>query len=220
MNFEEEFNKLTYSEKNNFSKCVNVLLLKGFVVRDYYDIKERSMRTSSEYRFLDKYFELIDSYLSFSGWHIEKDVILGVITLINLEGDNRMKLDREISLTIFALRLIYERDKDQSSSTSESIYVTTPLLVRYMLEHGIVLPNKRLTARNLSRSLRFLLNHNVISKVSGNFDEGNVAFYILPSIVYCLDNEKIRAISEALDEIKDDDKDENSLKEREDEIIN
>ncbi len=220
MNFTEEFNKLNYSEKNEFQNSCNTLLLKGFIVRDYFDIREKSMRTSKEYRFIDKYYELVDEYLSFSGWHIEKDVILGVISLINLSGDNRIKLDRETSLTIFALRLIYEKEKDQSASTSEAIYVTTPLLVRYMLEHGIVLPNKRLTARNLAKSLRFLVNHNVINKVSGNFDEGNVSFYILPSIVYCLDNDRIRAISDALSDINQNDKEEDSLKEiKEDEVI-
>ncbi len=222
MNFQEEYNKLNYSEKNDFQSSVNALLLKGFIVRDYFDTREKSMRISKEYRFIEKYYELVDDYLSFSGWHIEKDVILGVITLINLEGDNRIKLDRETSLTLFALRLIYEKEKDQSASTNEAIYVTSPLLIRYMLEHGIVLPNKKLTARNLSKSLRFLLNHNLISKVSGNFDEGNVAFYILPSIVYAIDNDRIRAISEALDEIKTEENgnEDNSLKEIQDEVIN
>ena len=70
-----------------------------------------------------------------------------------------------------------------------------------MLEHGILMPGKKLTGRNIAKSLRFLANHNIISKVSGNYDEGNVAFYIIPSIVYDLDNEKIAAMSQALDNI-------------------
>ena len=47
----------------------------------------------------------------------------------------------------------------------------------------------------------FLNNHNIISKVSGSYDEGNVSFYILPSIVYALNNDKIIAMSNILDEI-------------------
>jgi uncharacterized protein YPO0396 len=53
----------------------------------------------------------------------------------------------------------------------------------------------------LQRSLRFFASHNIISKVSGTYDEGNVSFYILPSIAYALDNEKIVAMSQALDEL-------------------
>lgn len=201
MVFSDEYNKLNYSEKNEFANSINKLLLKGFAVRDYFDPREKIIRSSAEYRFIEKHFELIDEYLSYSNWHIEKDVILGVITLVNLSGDNRIKLDRETSLVIFALRLIFETEKDQSATTSEAIYVTTPVLIRYMLEHGIIIPNKKLSGRNIAKSLRFLVAHNIINKVSGNYEEGNVAFYILPSIVYALDNDKVRAISDCLSEI-------------------
>lgn len=50
-----------------------------------------------------------------------------------------------------------------------------------------------------------MANHNIISKVSGSYDEGNVSFYILPSIIYAIDNEKIIAMSNALDELNSDD---------------
>ena len=144
---------------------------------------------------------MINSYLSFSNWRIEKDAILGVVALLNENNENHIRLDRETSLLIFTLRLIYETERDQSSSTSEAIYLTTQSLIRTMLEHGILLPNKKLTGRNLAKSLRFLVQHNILNKVSGNYDEGNVAFYILPSIVYALDNEKVAAMSNALDQI-------------------
>ena len=57
--------------------------------------------------------------------------------------------------------------------------------------------------RSLARALRFLANHNIITKVSGNYDDGNVSFYILPSIVYALDNDRIVAMSEALKELNE-----------------
>ena len=63
------------------------------------------------------------------------------------------------------------------------------------------MPGKRLTGRLIGKSLRFLNNHNIISKVSGSYDEGNVSFYILPSIKYAIDNEKIVAMSNALDQL-------------------
>lgn len=199
--FEERYNELSLGEKNQFGSVVNTILLKGFIVRDIFDPKEKIIKISPTYRFIEKNYELINSYLSFANWRIEKDTILGVVALLNENNENHFRLDRETSLLIFTLRLIYETERDQSSSTSEAIYLTTQSLVRTMLEHGILLPNKKLTGRNLAKSLRFLVQHNILNKVSGNYDEGNVAFYILPSIVYALDNEKVAAMSNALDQI-------------------
>ncbi len=199
--FEEKYNELSLGEKNQFGSVVNTILLKGFIVRDIFDPKEKIIKISPTYRFIEKNYELINSYLSFANWRIEKDTILGVVALLNENNENHFRLDRETSLLIFTLRLIYETERDQSSSTSEAIYLTTQSLVRTMLEHGILLPNKKLTGRNLAKSLRFLVQHNILNKVSGNYDEGNVAFYILPSIVYALDNEKVAAMSNALDQI-------------------
>ncbi len=199
--FEEKYNELSLGEKNQFGSIVNTILLKGFIVRDIFDPKEKIIKISPTYRFIEKNYELINSYLSFANWRIEKDTILGVVALLNENNENHFRLDRETSLLIFTLRLIYETERDQSSSTSEAIYLTTQSLVRTMLEHGILLPNKKLTGRNLAKSLRFLVQHNILNKVSGNYDEGNVAFYILPSIVYALDNEKVAAMSNALDQI-------------------
>lgn len=199
--FEQKYNELSLGEKNQFGSVVNTILLKGFIVRDIFDPKEKIIKISPTYRFIEKNYELINSYLSFANWRIEKDTILGVVALLNENNENHFRLDRETSLLIFTLRLIYETERDQSSSTSEAIYLTTQSLVRTMLEHGILLPNKKLTGRNLAKSLRFLVQHNILNKVSGNYDEGNVAFYILPSIVYALDNEKVAAMSNALDQI-------------------
>lgn len=200
--FEEKYNELSYSEKNQFGSIVNKLLLKGFIVRDFFDNKEKIVKISPEYRFLEKNFDLVNDYLSFSAWRIEIDKILGVINLLNENDENKIKLDRETSLVLFVLRLIYEKERDQKTISGESIYITTPVLIRTMLEGGIVMPGKKLNGRNIAKSLRFLANHNIISKVSGNYDEGNVSFYILPSIVYAIDNDKIAAMSNALDELK------------------
>ena len=159
------------------------------------------MRTNQDYRFIEKYFSLIEDYLKYSGWHIEKDVISGVVCLTNDYEENRLRLDRETSLLLFTLRLIFEDEKKEGSQTSDAVYITTAGLIKAMFDHGITMPGKKLGGRQISKSLRFLANHNVISKVSGSYDEGNVSFYILPSIIYALDNNKIVAMSEAIDKI-------------------
>lgn len=212
--FEEKYNELSYSDQNAFGTTINRILLKGFIVRDIFDPREKIIKISPDYRYIERNYELINDYLNFSNWSIEIDKILGVVSLVNLSGENHIRLDRETSLILFVLRMIYENERKESNLTGESIYITTPVLIRTMLEHGILMPGKKLSGRGIAKSLRLLASHNIITKVSGNYDEGSVAFYILPSICYALDNEKIRAMSLALD------KEMSESEETSDEIIN
>lgn len=200
--FSEQFAQLSGSDQTRFAEIVNKILLKGFVVRDIFDSREKIIRVNPEFRFIERQFDLINDYLKFSGWVLNKDLILGVFYLVNTFEDNRIRIDRETSLVLFTLRLIYEDEKEEGgSSSTQSIYMTTPSLIKMMVDHGITMPGKRLTGRLIGKSLRFLNNHNIISKVSGSYDEGNVSFYILPSIKYAIDNEKIVAMSNALDQL-------------------
>lgn len=198
--FSEDFNKLQASEQLTFASVTNKLLLKGFMVRDIYDNREKIFRINPDYRFMERFFEIFESYLKFSGWHIEKDNILGVISLSNDYTENRIKFDRETSLILFSLRLIYDTRREESE-TDFDVYMTTPNLIIEMTERNITIPNKKLTGRGVARCLRILANHNIISKISGTYDNGDVTFYILPSIVYALDNDKIVAMSNALNEL-------------------
>lgn len=200
--FSEQFAQLSGSDQTRFAENVNKILLKGFVVRDIFDSREKIIRVNPDFRFIERQFDLINDYLKFSGWVLNKDLILGVFYLVNTFEDNRIRIDRETSLVLFTLRLIYEDEKEEGgSSSTQSIYMTTPSLIKMMVDHGITMPGKRLTGRLIGKSLRFLNNHNIISKVSGSYDEGNVSFYILPSIKYAIDNEKIVAMSNALDQL-------------------
>ena len=200
--FSEQFAQLSGSDQTRFAEIVNKILLKGFVVRDIFDSREKIIRVNPDFIFIERQFDLINDYLKFSGWVLNKDLILGVFYLVNTFEDNRIRIDRETSLVLFTLRLIYEDEKEEGgSSSTQSIYMTTPSLIKMMVDHGITMPGKRLTGRLIGKSLRFLNNHNIISKVSGSYDEGNVSFYILPSIKYAIDNEKIVAMSNALDQL-------------------
>ena len=62
--FSEEFLKIAPSDQSEFGSVINYLLLKGFVVRDIFDPKEKVMRTSEYYRFIERHFDLINDYLN------------------------------------------------------------------------------------------------------------------------------------------------------------
>lgn len=203
--FSEDFTKLSGSDQTRFAEVCNKLLLKGFVVREFYDPREKTMRNSQDYKFIERYFDIFENYLKFSGWTLKRDENLGVYALFNDYEDNRIRIDREASVILVTLRKIYDDQRQESQTSAQSgqaIYLTTNGLIGAMKIYGIFMPGKRLTGRLVGKSLRFLANHNIIAKVSGSYDEGNVNFFILPSIVYALDNDKVVAMSNALDELR------------------
>lgn len=199
--FEENILRLTRADQDAFAKAINQLLLTSFVVRDEFDRREKTIKINPTYRFIERHFDLINDYLSFAGWRVDKDLIKGVFSLLNEYGTNRVRFDREVSLVLFVLRLIYEEEKKEGGHVGDSIYLTTPLVLKVMHDRGVLIPNKRLTGRLVGRALREIGQHNIIAKVAGSYDEGNVTFYLLPSIVYAVDNEKIVAISQALEKL-------------------
>ncbi len=199
--FEENILKLSRADQDQFARVINSLLLSSFCVRDYFDRREKTIKINSDFRFIERHFDVMESYLSYSGWRLEKDLLAGVFYIINEFEDNRIRFDREVSLILFVLRLIYENEKSESSQSSESVYLTTTSVLKLMYDRGISLPNRKINGRLVGRALKILADHNIIAKVSGNYDEGNATFYLLPSILYAVDQQKIVAISEALDKL-------------------
>ena len=204
--FEEEIVKLSNQDQKQFAQVVNNLLTQSYIVREYYDSREKMIKVSNDYRFIERFYELFEDYLKYSGWTLDKDTATGVIAIKNNYDQNRLKVDRETSLVLFTLRFIYENENSKNSQQNlgvgKNIYLTTPELMKFMVEYGITMQGKKITCRGLGRCLRFMSQHNIISKVSGTFDEGNVTFYILPSIAFAVDNQKIAAMSDALEKLR------------------
>jgi len=132
----ENYEKLSNSEKEEFKRLANVLLSKTFVTRDYFDSKDAMMKINSEYRFIERHFELFLGYLSYSGWEIHKDNQYGVISIENTYEYNRLKLDRFSTFILYTIRLIYEEERERVSLRNE-IMTTTGQIVHKMITLNI-----------------------------------------------------------------------------------
>ena len=86
--FEQEYNNLYESEKEEFRRVVNYLLSKTFIIRDVYDKQAKKMITSSEYLFMEKYFDIFEEYLSIAGWKLHKEPIEGLYFIEIIFGQN------------------------------------------------------------------------------------------------------------------------------------
>ena len=128
----ESYDKLNNSEKEEFKRLANLLLSKTFVTRDTFDVKESMMKINTDYRFIERHFELFSNYLSYSGWEVRKDNQYGVISVENVYEYNRMKLDRFTTLLLYTIRLIYEEERERVSLRNE-IMATTGQIIHKMI---------------------------------------------------------------------------------------
>ena len=202
--FQEQYEQLRSAEKEEFAHSVNTLLLKSFILRDYYDRHTKMIRSSKEYAFIDRNFDLVSEYLSFSGWIVSKDSRRGVISIANEYTENHIKMDLITSIMIFGLRYVYESQRNDDA-LSQQVFFTSSDLVQTLMNMHLIRPDKRPSFASLGASYRFLEAHNIISRISGDFKERNLQFYIMPSILFAVDNEMIQSIYEQIEQVPDED---------------
>lgn len=191
--FFEDYQNLTNADKDEFAHVVNNLLLKSFILRQNYDRHLKMIRINRDYSFLEKNIDMVREYLSYSGWVVEKDSNYGVIYIENEYQENHVRMDFLTSIITFSLRYLYEEAREENQLSSEVLSSSTDVL-RLMVEKGLLRQDKRPSAVSMASCYRFLENHNIITRVSGDFKDRNFLFYILPSILYVIDMDKINAI--------------------------
>ena len=201
--FDEKYELLRNSEKEEFAHCVNTLMLKSFILREYYDRNAKMMRNSKEYSFIDRNFELVSDYLQYSGWIVTKDSRRGVIAISNEYEENRIRMDLITSIMVYGLRYVYENQRKEDSLHQE-VFFTSSELIQTLMNMHLIRADKRPSFASLGSCYRFLEAHNIITRISGDFKERSLSFYILPSILFVIDNEMIASIYEEIEQLPDD----------------
>lgn len=196
--FEEKYLQLSNQEKEDFARVVNNLMLKSFILRENYDRHSKMMKSNRDYSFVERNIDMIREYLEFSGWTIEKDSRLGVVMINNEYKDNHIRIDFLTSIIVYGLRYAYELSKEKEEMTTE-VYFTAAELLQILMEKGLIRQDKKPSAVAMASSYRFLENHNIISRVSGEFRDRGLTFYILPSILYVIDIERINVIFDQIE---------------------
>ncbi len=196
--FEEKYLQLSNQEKEDFARVVNNLMLKSFILRENYDRHSKMMKSNRDYSFIERNIDMIREYLEFSGWTIEKDSRLGVVMINNEYKDNHIRIDFLTSIIVYGLRYAYELSKEKEEMTTE-VYFTAAELLQILMEKGLIRQDKKPSAVAMASSYRFLENHNIISRVSGEFRDRGLTFYILPSILYVIDIERINVIFDQIE---------------------
>lgn len=197
--FFEEYEKFTNADKDEFAHVVNNLMLKSFILRESYDRHLKMMKSNRDYSFCERNIDMIREYLEFSGWTIEKDSRLGVISINNEYQENHIRLDFLTSIMVYGLRYLYECAREENQMTTE-VFTNATELLRVLIDKGLIRLDKKPSAVSMASCYRFLENHNIINRVQGEYRERSFTFYILPSILYVIDMDKINAIFDEINQ--------------------
>lgn len=191
--FEQEYNNLYESEKQEFRRVANYLLSKTFVVRDVYDKQAKRMITSSEYLFMEKYYDIFENYLSIAGWKLTKEPIEGIYWIENEFGQNKAKFDSFTTYILLALMITYE-ESAPITTLGNSVITTTYDIISKMQILGLI--TKKPSKEQFRIAFRRLEQFNIILRLNTSQDVELWKIMILPSIHHVIDYDKLRELCE------------------------
>lgn len=213
--FEEEYEKLTRSDKALFGAAVNNLLYECYITRRLYDKKTRMFKANPDYLFLERNLSLVEDYLKFMDIVVSKSDEDGVIFVSSATEKNHLRTDTVTTLITYALRSYYEEALSKSPEERD-VLMTSGALNSLVMELNLSSVSKRLSAYQISQSLRMLDSYNIINRANGTYGDPSYSFFILPTIRYIISNEKLNALYNDLSgESKEEENDLFSMKELE-----
>ena len=191
--FEQEYNNLYEAEKQEFRRVANYLLSKTFIVRDVYDKQAKKMITSSEFLFMERYYDIFENYLSIGGWKLNKEPIEGIYFIENEFGQNKAKFDSFTTYILLALMITYE-ESAPITTLGNSVITTTYDVISKMQILGLI--TKKPSKEQFRIAFRRLEQFNVILRLNTSQDVELWKIMIMPSIHHVIDYDKLRELCE------------------------
>ena len=191
--FEQDYNALYESEKEEFRRVANYILSKTFVVRDVYDKQAKKMVTSSEFLFMERYYDIFENYLGIAGWKLTKEPIEGIYWVENIYGQNKAKFDSFTTYILLALMITYE-ESAPITTLGNSVITTTYDIISKMQILGLI--TKKPSKEQFRIAFRRLEQFNIILRLNTSQDVELWKIMILPSIHHVIDYDKLRELCE------------------------
>jgi hypothetical protein len=193
--FSEAYSQLTNSEQQQFSDAVRRLLSDGLIWRE--DEHDRPA-----YNFLVRRRDLVASYLAVAGWDLRYDERLAVFQVVHREGSHRLRLNRDTTIWLLLLRLIYA-EKRERVEVSLTRYPTISIEDLYQ-RYTEFLPGQAVKKKtSLDAALRTLQNLKLIRAGGGGTlraSDGERLIELLPTLEVVVPGGGISEIAEQLQE--------------------
>lgn len=193
MSFQEDYDKLSTGEKNQFADTMGNLLFHCYIVRKRYDVTTGLDKIQYDYTFIDRHYSLFEEYLDFIDMSISKDDDSGVVFIRNNSDRNRERVDTATTFVIYTLRDFYEDAIEKQPNILQVPMDSTQLRQR-LSDLGLSTASKRLSLQTISSSMKTLASFNIIARGRGSFNDNSYSFFILPSIKYIISTAKMNAL--------------------------
>ena len=191
--FQEEYEKLSHSDRTLFSETVNDLLYQCYIVRKSYDRKSKMFRMDPGYYFIERYFSLFEEYLSYMDMQLSKNDQDGVIFVTSGAERNHLRFDPTTTLVVYVLRSYYEGAIEKAPQETE-VLMTSGAINSLVNELGLSTLSKRLSPTPIASALRVLDGFNIVTRANNSYGDPSYSFYIMPTIRYVISSEKLNAL--------------------------
>ena len=194
--FAQEYSQLTSTEQTQFSEVVRRLLADGLLWRE----DENDRRS---YMFLLRRRELVTDYLAVAGWELRHEERIGVFQVIHREGAHRRRLNRDTTIWLLLLRLIYA-EKRERLEVSLTRYPTVEI-GEVTQRYAAFFPGQNVRKKSsLDDALRTLQGLKLIRAAGGVLHIGSTdqLIELLPTLEMVIPATSVTALAERLREYK------------------
>ena len=173
MDFIEDYPNLEAAQRDHFQHVVT-RLLSGAVLSPGSPLK-----VDPDWRFAERYRDLIDSYLRVGGWRLDIDLGLRMARAVHEAGIQRVRLTKLESLVLCALRLYYH-EQMRLASDQERCEISVGDLRERLIQAGK--PAAQLSPRAMVQALRRLARHSLV-RIERGFDAQDHESIIVEALV-------------------------------------
>jgi hypothetical protein len=187
MDFCTEFPKLESAQRERFQKVVT-RLLSGHVLTP-----GSALRPDPDWRFAERYKELVDAYLRIGGWRLEIDLGLRICRALHETGEQRVRFNKLESLLTCILRLAYH-EQMQEVREDASCELRVGDVRERMIQAGR--PPNQISKRALYEAFRKLRRHSLVEMDRGFECHDTDKIVVTPLIEKVLAGDQLAQLAE------------------------
>lgn len=187
MDFLDDYPTLEPAQKDRFQHVITRLLA-GEVLTPGAPLKP-----DPDWRFGERYRELIDSYLRMGGWRFDIDLGLRIARAVHETGAQRVRFSKLESLLLCTLRLYYH-EQMRAASEEERCEIAVGMVRERLVHAGK--PAIQFSVRVLAPALRRLARHSLIELLRGFEAQDYENIIVTPLIEKVLPADRIQEIEQ------------------------
>lgn len=177
-----DIEKLSQKDRENFKRICNRLLSVCFICR-------KNEATKSDYYFILKYRDEIQSCLEVLGYRLEINEEYGVAQLVNPQNYNRLQLKLFESIILLILRILMDEKKRELSLSGDIIIEVGEIQEKFM---ALNIRDKIIDKTTLNNALKLFKRMNLLEPLDRDLTKEDSRILLYDSVLMAVRVEDIR----------------------------